>query len=82
MGWITYGPEDSRPTPLLAKRFFGPASEMAAELGLRQPSRLSLGRTKGSVPQGMAVLEAVVAAIEASQLSSGHGASANACQDV
>ena len=63
MAWITYGTSETRPTPLLAKRFFAPAGELAGDMR-QTPSRLGLGRTAGAIPGGMAVLEGLVAAIE------------------
>lgn len=73
MAWITYGTSETRPTPLLTKRFFAPAGELAGDM--RQThSRLGLGRTAGAIPGGMAVLEGLVAAIEVgSRLPFVHG---------
>jgi hypothetical protein len=63
MAFVTYGTTDTRPTPLLAKRFFVPFQAVTKELR-EQPSNLGIGQTSSGGSGGMAALEGLVAAVE------------------
>lgn len=60
---MTYATADTRPTPLLAKRFF--VSVQSATKELREDSsKLGIGQTGSGGSRGMAALEGLVAAVE------------------
>lgn len=65
MAFVTYGTADTRPTPLLAKRFFVPFQSVTKELR-EQSSNLGIGQTSSGGSRGMAALEGLVAAVEVS----------------
>jgi hypothetical protein len=60
---VTYGTADSRPTPLIAKRFFAPLAPVTKELR-DNPGALGFGQTANGGGRGMAALEGLIAAIE------------------
>lgn len=63
---MTYGTADTRPRPLLSKRFFVPLSVVTRELR-EEPSKLGIGQTNSGSGRGMSALEGLVAAIEVSR---------------
>ena len=65
---MTYATADTRPTPLLAKRFFVPVQSITKELR-EEPGNLGIGHTGSESSRGMAALEGLVAAIEVGQMS-------------
>ncbi|KAG1726263.1 uncharacterized protein EDB91DRAFT_1254405 [Suillus paluster] len=58
---VTYGAPDTRPNPLLSKRFFFPPTSVMKELR-EDPSKLGIGSAIGV--RGLSALEGMVAAIE------------------
>lgn len=68
MGFVTYAIADTRPTPLLEKRFFVPVQPLTKELR-EEPSKLGIGQTGSGGSRGMAALEGLVAAIEVGRLT-------------
>lgn len=68
---MTYGTADTRPTPLLAKRFFVPVQSMTKELR-EEPKKLGIGQTTSGGSRGMAALEGLVAALEVDLVARGH----------
>lgn len=60
---MTYGAADTRPLPLLSKRFFAPLSLVTRELR-EEPSKLGIGQTNSGGGRGLSALEGLVAAIE------------------
>ncbi len=68
MAFVTYGTADTRPTPLLAKRFFVPFQSQVTKELCEQASNLGIGQTSSGGNRGMAALEGLVAAIEVSHL--------------
>ncbi|KAL4066797.1 hypothetical protein J3A83DRAFT_4190032 [Scleroderma citrinum] len=60
---VTYGAANTRPSPLLAKRFFSPLSLVTKELR-EEPSKLGIGQTNCGGSRGLSALEGLVAAIE------------------
>ena len=65
LGVVSYGPAETRPTPLLGKHFFAPPQIMMRELR-EKPEVMGLGLTGSGGPTGMAALEGLVAALEVS----------------
>jgi hypothetical protein len=63
IAFVTYATADTRPSPLLAKRFFMPLNPVTKELK-DEPGKLGLGLTNCGGVQGMAALEGLVAAVE------------------
>lgn len=67
MAFVTYGLSDTRPTPLLTKRFFVPLQTVHKEIR-EQASNLGIGQTSSGGGRGMAALEGLVAAVEVGRL--------------
>ncbi|KZT65876.1 hypothetical protein DAEQUDRAFT_493130 [Daedalea quercina L-15889] len=63
LGVVTYGPAETRPSPLLGKHFFAQPQVIIKELR-EEPERLGLGLTSSGGSTGMAALEGLVAALE------------------
>ncbi|KAH0833161.1 hypothetical protein J3R83DRAFT_12188 [Lanmaoa asiatica] len=63
LAFVTYGAADTRPQPLLSKRFFAPLSQVTKELR-EEPSKLGIGQTNSASSRGLSALEGLVAAIE------------------
>ncbi|KAG8213163.1 hypothetical protein J3R82DRAFT_11572 [Butyriboletus roseoflavus] len=63
LAFVTYGAADTRPLPLLSKRFFAPLSHVTKELR-EEPSKLGIGQTNSGSGRGLSALEGLVAAIE------------------
>ncbi|KAG6334113.1 hypothetical protein ID866_4975 [Astraeus odoratus] len=59
---ITYGAANTRPSPLLSKRFFGPPAHVTKELR-EEPAKLGIGQISCG-DRGLSALEGLVAAIE------------------
>jgi hypothetical protein len=66
MAFVTYGTADTRPTPLLAKRFFVPFQTQVTKELCEQTKNLGIGLTSSGGNRGMAALEGLVAAVEVS----------------
>lgn len=60
---MSYGPAETRPTPLLGRHFFAPPQAVMKELR-EKPEAMGLGLTSSGEPTGMAALEGLVAAVE------------------
>lgn len=60
---MTYATADTRPTPLLSKRFFVPVQTMIKEL-MDESGKYGIGQTASGGSKGMAALEGFVAAVE------------------
>ncbi|KAG6842103.1 hypothetical protein C0991_002757 [Blastosporella zonata] len=63
LAFITYAMADTRPSPLLCKRFFVDSSPVTMEMR-DSPASLGIGSTNSGGNSGMAALEGLVAAIE------------------
>ncbi|KAI6107910.1 hypothetical protein F5141DRAFT_1005488 [Pisolithus sp. B1] len=63
LAFIAYGAADTRPSPLISKRFFSPLSLVIKELR-EDPSKFGIGQTSCGVTRGLSALEGLVAAIE------------------
>ncbi|KAF8838598.1 hypothetical protein BDN67DRAFT_971308 [Paxillus ammoniavirescens] len=63
LAFVTYGAADTRPSPLLSKRFFANVSQVIKELR-EEPSKLGIGQTNSGGARGLSALEGLVAAIE------------------
>lgn len=63
MAFVTYATADTRPSPLLCKRFFTDYQPVAREMK-DAPDKLGIGSTNSGGTRGMAALEGLVAAIE------------------
>jgi hypothetical protein len=63
VGFIGYATSDTRPSPLLSKRFFAPVVATAKEMK-EEAAKLGIGQTGCGDGNGMAALEGLVAAIE------------------
>ncbi len=64
MAFVSYGTADTRPTPLLCKRFFAdfqPVTKLIKE----EPAKLGVGLSSSGT-HGMSALEGFVAAVEVS----------------
>ena len=66
LAFVAYGAADTRPQPLLSKRFFAPLSLVTRELR-DEPSKLGIGQTNSGSGRGLSALEGLVAAIEVRQ---------------
>jgi hypothetical protein len=62
-GFIVYGPSETRPSPILTKRFFVHAQYMFKEV-FQFPGVLGMGQTLRGEGNGFAVLDGFAAAIE------------------
>lgn len=60
---MTYGAANTRPSPLLEKRFFSNISLVTKELR-EDPSKFGIGKTSCGGSRGLSALEGLVAAIE------------------
>lgn len=60
---MSYGTADTRPTPLIVKRFFAPLGLVMNDLR-EKPGTLGFVQTGNGGGMGMAALEGLVAAIE------------------
>lgn len=60
---MTYGAADTRPLPLISKRYFAPLSQVTKVLR-EDPSGLGIGQTNSGSGRGLSALEGLVAAIE------------------
>ena len=67
MAFVTYGTADTRPTPLLAKRFFVPFQTQFTKELCEQAKNLGIGLTSSGGSGGMAALEGLVTAVEVSR---------------
>lgn len=63
LAFIAYGAADTRPSPLVSKRFFSPLSHVTKELR-EDPSKFGIGQTSCRGTRGLSALEGLVAAIE------------------
>jgi hypothetical protein len=63
MAFVTYATADTRPSPLLCKRFFADLQPVTKEIK-EEPGNLGIGQTTSGGSRGMAALEGLVAAIE------------------
>ncbi|KAF8558098.1 hypothetical protein OG21DRAFT_1481638 [Imleria badia] len=63
LAFVTYGAADTRPLPLLSKRYFAPLSQVTKEL-CEDPSKFGIGQTNSGSGRGLSALEGLVAAIE------------------
>ncbi|KAI0667911.1 hypothetical protein C8Q78DRAFT_303917 [Trametes maxima] len=62
LGFVSYGPQNTYPTPVLSKIFFSPPENVEDGTGL--PRGVGLGHTSNGGGYGMAALEGLVAALE------------------
>ena len=65
LAFISYGPANTYPSPIIAKRFFSALQVITKELRDEQ-QKLGIGQTSSGGSGGMAALEGLVAAIEVS----------------
>ncbi|KIK94223.1 hypothetical protein PAXRUDRAFT_143360 [Paxillus rubicundulus Ve08.2h10] len=63
LAFVTYGAADTRPSPLLSKRFFTNLPQVMKELR-EDPSKLGIGQINSGGVRGLSALEGLVAAIE------------------
>ncbi|KIM64258.1 hypothetical protein SCLCIDRAFT_1213358 [Scleroderma citrinum Foug A] len=63
LAFVTYGAANTRPSPLLEKRFFSDISLVMKELRA-DPSKFGIGNTSCGGSRGLSALEGLVAAIE------------------
>ncbi|KAF8134853.1 hypothetical protein EV363DRAFT_1396322 [Boletus edulis] len=63
LAFVTYASADTRPLPLLSKRYFAPLSQITKELR-EEPSKLGIGQSNSGSGKGLSALEGLVAAIE------------------
>ncbi|KAG6373305.1 hypothetical protein JVT61DRAFT_6443 [Boletus reticuloceps] len=63
LAFVTYASADTRPLPLLSRRYFAPLSQITKELR-EEPSKLGIGQSNSGSGKGLSALEGLVAAIE------------------
>ncbi|THV02757.1 hypothetical protein K435DRAFT_962742 [Dendrothele bispora CBS 962.96] len=64
LAFVTYGPSDAVPSPILCKKFFQESSTVAKHMREEPMKAFALGSTNTGGSKGMATLEGLVAAVE------------------
>ncbi|KIM40452.1 hypothetical protein M413DRAFT_445910 [Hebeloma cylindrosporum] len=64
MAFVSYGPPDTVPSPILCKRFFTETPLLFREMVSEDPTSLGVGVTDSGAGRGMAALDGLIAALE------------------
>jgi hypothetical protein len=64
MAFVSYGPPDTVPSPILCKRFFTETPLLFKEMVSEDPSPLGVGMTDSGAGRGMAALDGLIVALE------------------
>jgi len=67
MAFVSYGPPDTVPSPILCKRFFTETPFLFKEMVSEDPTSLGVGVTDSGAGRGMAALDGLIAALEVLQ---------------